>query len=53
MYRDIIEHLFYEMHFELGVSFDLLLDYVNNYSPFVLAVIGIHLGIKVFKSFLQ
>lgn len=53
MYSDILNGIGYEIFYSLGVPYSFICRFTNDLLPVLLAVIGVHLGIRIFKYFLN
>lgn len=53
MYRDILNSIRYEMFYDLGLPVTLISRFCADLVPLFSVVIGIHIGIRCIKYFLN
>ncbi len=53
MYSEMINNLSYVMSFNFAEPFNLMCDYTELLSPMFLAVLGVRLGVAIFRYLIK
>lgn len=53
MYRDIIESIAYSISFDFGEAFSLSQNYTSLFLPLFVTVLGIKIGVSLFRYIIE